>query len=159
MFRLWLLALTSQLTLYFRSQLEPGGYFEAQDMAFPLGCDDGTLTKDSDLWIWMSWLTKAMEAAGRPLTVAQQWKPLMEATGFQDVVEVVYKWPTNGWPLNPKDKELGRWSLRNMEQLLEPALLAPMTRVLGRSREETMFVAAKARKVLRDPKVHAHWPM
>ncbi|KAK3311041.1 S-adenosyl-L-methionine-dependent methyltransferase [Chaetomium strumarium] len=141
------------------NQLEPGGYFEAHDMALPLGCDDGTLSEDSDLWIWMTWLIRAMEALGRPLTAAQNWKPLMEEAGFEDVVETVYKWPTNSWPRDPKYKKLGQWSLYNMDQVLEPAILAPLTRALGWSREEAVLLAARARKVLRDPRVHAYWPI
>ncbi|KAK4235348.1 S-adenosyl-L-methionine-dependent methyltransferase [Achaetomium macrosporum] len=141
------------------SQLEPGGYFEAHDMALPLGCDDGTLSEDSDLWIWMTWLIRAMEALGRPLTAAQHWKPLMEEAGFEDVVETVYKWPTNSWPRDPKYKKLGQWSLYNMDQVLEPAILAPLTRALGWTREEAVLLAARARKALRDPRVHAYWPI
>jgi hypothetical protein len=107
----------------------------------------------------MTWLIRAMEALGRPLTAAQNWKPLMEEAGFEDVVERVYKWPTNSWPRDPKYKKLGQWSLYNMDQVLEPAILAPLTRALGWSREEAVLLAARARKVLRDPRVHAYWPM
>ncbi|GAB1315639.1 hypothetical protein MFIFM68171_05849 [Madurella fahalii] len=139
--------------------LEPGGYFEAQDMAVPIGCDDGTLTEDSDLWIWVCRLMEAMEVFGRPLTAAQKWKSLMEEAGFEDVVERVYKWPTNGWPRDPKYKQLGLWSLYDMDQVMESAILAPLTRCLGWTREETLMLAARARKVLRDPKVHAYWPI
>ena len=141
------------------SQLEPGGYFEAQDMAVPFGCDDGTLKTDSDLWTWCLWLMQAMEAFGRPLTAAQRWKELMEAAGFEDVVERVYKWPTNPWARDQHYKMLGQWVLYNMDQVLEPAILAPMTRSLGWTREEAIMLAARARKVLRDPRVHAYWPM
>jgi hypothetical protein len=128
-------------------------------MAVPFGCDDGTLTEDSDLWTWVLWLMQAMEAFGRPLTAAQNWKALLEEAGFVDVVERVYKWPTNSWPRDPKYKKLGGWSLYNMEQVLEPAILAPMTRSLGWTREEAIVLAAKAKTILRDPKVHAYWPM
>ncbi|KAK4443478.1 S-adenosyl-L-methionine-dependent methyltransferase [Podospora aff. communis PSN243] len=140
-------------------QLEPGGYFEAQDMAVPFGCDDGTLTTDSDLWTWCLWLMQAMEAFGRPLTAAQKWKELMEAAGFEDVVEEVYKWPTNGWARSPHYKRLGQWVLYDMDQVMEPAILAPMTRSLGWTREEAIVLAARARAVLRDPRVHAYWPI
>lgn len=102
---------------------------------------------------------QAMEAFGRPLTAAQKWKELMEAAGFEDVVEKVYKWPTNGWPRDSHYKTLGQWVLYDMDQVMEPAILAPMTRSLGWTREEAIVLAARARKVLRDPKVHAYWPM
>ncbi|KAK4142220.1 S-adenosyl-L-methionine-dependent methyltransferase [Dichotomopilus funicola] len=141
------------------NQLEPGGYLEIQDMACPIGCDDGTLHPDSPLWIWVTTLMQAMEAAGRPPTVAQQWKTILEEAGFVDVVETVHKWPINPWPRDPKYKTLGRWSLLNTDQLLEPAILAPVTRFLGWKPEEAKVLAAKARAVLKDVRVHAYWPM
>lgn len=79
------------------AQLEPGGYFEAQDMGLPMGCDDGTLKEDSDFWRWMCLVMESLEKMGRPIA-AQMWKVLMEEAGFEDVTETVYKWPTNSWP-------------------------------------------------------------
>lgn len=140
-------------------QLEPGGYFEAQDMALPLGCDDGSLTEDSDMWQWMLLVMEGMAKLGRPVKGAHVWKRYMEAVGFEDVVETVYKWPTNRWPRSPKFKELGMWSLANMDQALEAATLAPLTRALDFSMEEVLLLVSKCRKVLRDPSVHAYWPM
>ncbi|GJC81662.1 TAM domain methyltransferase [Colletotrichum tofieldiae] len=121
-------------------EYEPGGYFEAQDMALPLGCDDGTLTVDSDLWKWVLLVMEGMEKFGRPVSAAQQWKQLMEAAGFVDVVETIYKWPTNRWPRDKHYKEIGMWSLENMDQALEPATLAPLTRALGWSYEEVIVL-------------------
>ncbi|GJD02476.1 TAM domain methyltransferase [Colletotrichum higginsianum] len=128
-------------------------------MALPLGCDDGTLTVDSDLWKWVLLVMEGMEKFGRPVSAAQQWKQLMEAVGFVDVVETIYKWPTNRWPRDQHYKELGMWSLENMDQALEPATLAPLTRALGWTYEEVIVLVSKARKVMRDPTVHAYWPM
>lgn len=140
-------------------QLEPGGYFEAQDMALPIGCDDGTLREDSDLWKWMLLVMEGMERLGRPVKAAQQWKECMEAVGFVDVVETVYKWPTNRWPRSPQYKELGMWSLANMDAALEAATLAPLTRALNWSMEEVLVLVSKVRPILRNTNVHAYWPM
>lgn len=128
-------------------------------MACPLGCDDGTLKKDSDLWLWVTTLMKAMEIAQRPLTFAQQWKTFLEEVGFEDVVEIVHKWPINTWARDPKYKTLGRWSLLNTDQVIEPAILAPATRFLGWSHEDAMALATNARKAIKDPRVHSYWPM
>jgi hypothetical protein len=127
-------------------------------MAAYIGCDDGTLPEDSELRTWMAMLCKAMEIYGRPLTAGQQWKQVMEEAGFEDVVETVYKWPTNPWPKDQKHKTLGRWSQVNMGQVLDGAL-APLTRALGWTKEEVVVLAAKAKKDLKDPKIHAYWPM
>jgi hypothetical protein len=128
-------------------------------MALPMGCDDDTLSTDSDLWKWMLLVMEAMEKFGRPVSAAQNWKTMMEAAGFEDVVETIYKWPTNRWPRDAKYKELGTWSLLNMDQALEPATLAPLTRALGWSKEEVLVLVSKARRELRDTNIHAYWPM
>lgn len=128
-------------------------------MALPLGCDDGTLSEDSDLWKWMLLVMEGMEKFQRPVIAAQKWKEMMEAAGFEDVVEVVYKWPTNRWPRDQKHKELGMWSLANMDQALEPASLAPLTRALGYTKDEVLVLVSQARKVLRNTSVHAYWPI
>ncbi|CAK7268478.1 hypothetical protein SEPCBS57363_003112 [Sporothrix epigloea] len=139
--------------------LEPGGYFEAQDMGMPLQCDDGTLHKSSDLWVWLMLVLEAMEKLGRPISAAQQWKPLMEQQGFEDVSQTIYKWPINRWPRDKKYKELGMWSLANIDSGLESSSLAPLTRAMGWTREEVLLLVSKARKVLRDTSVHGYWPV
>ncbi|KAH6976760.1 S-adenosyl-L-methionine-dependent methyltransferase, partial [Ilyonectria destructans] len=140
------------------NQLQPGGYFEAQDIA-PLRCDDGTLSETSDLWRWMTLIQEGLEKLGRSTTAAQERKSTMEAVGFEGVVETVYKWPTNHWPRDKKYKDLGKWSLVTIDYGLEAAALAPLTRGLGWSREEVLALVARARKALRDTSVHAYWPV
>jgi len=128
-------------------------------MALPIGCEDGTLTEDSPLWKWMLLVMEGMEKLGRPVRAAQQWREIMEAVGFEDVHESVFKWPTNKWPRAKPFKDLGMWSLANMDQALEAATLAPLTRTLGWTKEEVLVLVSQARRVLRDPAVHAFWPM
>ncbi|KAL8367271.1 hypothetical protein RB599_010320 [Gaeumannomyces hyphopodioides] len=142
-----------------QTQLEPGGYFEAQDCAVPLSCDDGTLSKDSDISRWLDLVFEGMERLGRPPLAAQKWKQWMEEVGFEDVTQTMYRWPTNCWPRDPHYKELGTWSLANMDAALEAVTLAPLTRGLGWTKKEALVLVAKARKDLRDPKIHAYWPM
>jgi hypothetical protein len=128
-------------------------------MALPLGCDDDTLPETSDLWKWVQLVMEGMEHFGRPVKAAQEWKSMMESVGFEDVVETVYKWPTNQWPRDKKYKELGMWSFANMDQALEPATMAPLTRALGWTKEEVLVLVSQARKVMKDTSVHAYWPM
>ncbi|KAL8404367.1 hypothetical protein RB594_009279 [Gaeumannomyces avenae] len=143
------------------NQLEPGGYFEAQDMVVPLGCDDGTLSEDAPLSRWLKVMMESMVVMGRPLLSSseQQWKDLMEDVGFEDVRHTVYRWPINRWPRDPYYKELGAWSLENMDAALEGASLAPLTRGLGWTKEEVLVLVAQVRKDLRNTRIHAYWPI
>jgi hypothetical protein len=56
------------------------------------------------------WSDKILEASvgfGSLMNSAEKYKEQMIAAGFENVVEVQYKWPLNRWPLDPKMKELG----------------------------------------------------
>lgn len=46
----------------------------------------------------------------RPVTVAPEFKGMIEAAGFVDVVVERAIWPTNTWAKDPKLKELSMWS-------------------------------------------------
>lgn len=51
------------------------------------------------------------------------------------------------------------WNLENMAPALEGFSMALFTRVLGWSKEEVQTFLIDVRKELKDPKIHAYWPM
>lgn len=87
--------------------LTPGGWLELQDITFPAKCDDGTWPEDSSLKKWTEMMQEASLKFGRDASSAEQYKEQMIAAGFEDVVEIKYKWPMNRWPKDAKMKELG----------------------------------------------------
>ena len=139
--------------------LEPGGYLELQDMALPARSDDGTLRDDSYLARWCKACLDAGENLGRPVFPVTEYVKYLADAGFEDVVEVQKKWPTNTWPLKREFKELGAWAYANIAGGLEGLSLAHFTRGLGWTPEETHVFCAHTRRDLRDPKIHAYWPM
>jgi hypothetical protein len=86
-------------------------------------------------------------------------KAVLERAGFEDVTEANFKWPSNPWPKDPKHKELGLWNNENAQFFLEAASMAPLTRVLGWSREEVTVFVSQTRKEVNDKRIHAYWPM
>ncbi|KAG9496205.1 hypothetical protein J7337_012786 [Fusarium musae] len=100
--------------------LSPGGWYEIQDIQLPVFCDDGTLDPEtSPLMKWQECLIQGSRKIGRPLGDSDKYKAIVEEAGFHNVVETIYIWPTNGWPQDPKLKELGKWNLINFESGLE----------------------------------------
>jgi len=81
----------------------------------------------------------------------------MQAAGFEDVVEMQYKWPQNRWPKDPKYKELGLWTLANVDEGLEGLSLALFTRGLGWSKEEVLAYLVQVRRDIRSTRIHAYW--
>lgn len=94
---------------------------------------------------------------GRPLDVVQKFKQLMIDAGFEDVEELIFKWPSNTWPKDPKYKELGAWNLANFDSGLEGMSVALFTRVLGWSPQEVAVLLAGVRKDLRNRSMHTYW--
>jgi len=108
---------------------------------------------------WQKCLIEGSRRLGRPLGESDKYKAIVKKVGFHNVVETIYKWPTNSWPKDPKLKELGKWNLINFESGLEGVSLALFTRMLGWSKDEVLSLCADVRNELRDPKVHGYWKM
>ncbi|TQN64788.1 Secondary metabolism regulator LAE1, partial [Colletotrichum shisoi] len=140
-------------------QLEPGGWFEAQDVCMSAQSDDDTIPQNSSLLHWADEVVDAMEKIGRSLKLAMQWKQLLVDRGFEDVQETIYKWPTNTWPRDKTMKDIGGWGLANLDSFLESAALGTLTNIKGWSREEVLVLCAQARKEMRDPRIHVWWPV
>ncbi|KAH7316773.1 S-adenosyl-L-methionine-dependent methyltransferase [Stachybotrys elegans] len=139
--------------------LEPGGWLEIQDLAIPARCDDETLAPDSYLMSWSNYILQAAANAGRPVFPVTEYVNYMKDAGFEEVVEVRRKWPTNTWPRDKNFKELGMWSYANFGRNLEGLSLAHFTRGLGWTAEATLLYCAETRKELKNPNIHAYWAM
>ncbi|RDW61657.1 S-adenosyl-L-methionine-dependent methyltransferase-16 [Coleophoma crateriformis] len=141
------------------ANLNPGGYIELADSCFPMRTDDNSFPPDSALKKWCDLLTEGCAAAGRPIDSAKHYKSQLEAAGFENVVEVQYRWPMGRWPKDKKAKELGTWGLANVYGGLESICLAVFTRVLGWTKEEIDVFLIDVRKELKDPKIHSYGPI
>jgi SAM-dependent methyltransferase len=89
------------------NSLAPGGWIELADI-YPITSDDGTLKEDSATHEWVINLLEGTKLIGRPFDGANKYKAQLEAQGFQNVHQVVFKWPQNTWPKDAKHKELGK---------------------------------------------------
>lgn len=140
-----------------------------------MACDDGTLPHDSYLAQWDRHFVAASEKLGASTKSATWHKQSLIDAGFQDVVQVEYKWPTNPWPLDAKHKEIGKepwlgtgesanpesgtWTLVNIEAGIQALSLMLFTNVLGWTASEVETFLVGVRKDLRNKSIHAYWPM
>ncbi|KAJ3539967.1 hypothetical protein NM208_g5269 [Fusarium decemcellulare] len=136
--------------------LEPGGWFEMQDIILPYASDDGTLKPDHALDKLGNYFCSTSEMLGRVMDAPKNFKTYMEKAGFEGVVEHRYKWPIGTWPKDKFYKELGAWTYANLEGGLEGLTLALFTRALKWTKDETMLFCAEVRKNLQDPRIHAY---
>jgi hypothetical protein len=93
--------------LHFNRSLTPGGFIELADICFPIETDDNSLSADSPLKKFCAFVLEGTTKFGAPMDSAKSYKTQLEAAGFINVVEVIYKWPQTHWPKNKKYKEIG----------------------------------------------------
>lgn len=116
--------------------LKPGGWMESQDLYIIPQCDDNSMPDDWAFKEWTAYMDDAAMDADRPLRTANKLKRWYTEAGFVDVHEKVYRLPINGWPRDPKLKQIGIWWEQSHIWGLQGFSLAHFTRVLGWSKDE-----------------------
>ncbi|KZL69760.1 methyltransferase domain-containing protein [Colletotrichum tofieldiae] len=137
--------------------LEPGGYFEIQDLELPSYCDDDTVPLTAALYRWQHALVDASNEIGRPLNYAPTCLNDLRDVGFIEIHHQVFKWPFNNWPEDPKLKEIGRWNCANLDMGLEGFSLALMTRFKGWTRDAVEELCDEVKNEVKDTRLHAYW--
>ena len=138
--------------------LEPGGWFELQDFAFPVRSDDGTMV-GTPFEHYNQLLVDGLKALGRDGGWASEYDKFMADAGFTNIVRVDSKWPQNPWPKDPHYKRLGQWNMVNTLEGLHGFGARLCIQVLGMGNDEFEVLLAKCRKDIRNTKIHAYWPM
>ncbi|WAO97272.1 Hypothetical protein NCS54_01499200 [Fusarium falciforme] len=119
-------------------KLTPGGYVELLEIDLYGKSDDGILKEHHELSRLVRLLDEASTKIGRKFQDNKKNKDILRDTGFVDIVETTFKWPSGPWPREKKYKELGQW-------------------VLGWSKEEVIVYLARVRKEMSDKSIHAYW--
>ena len=132
---------------------------ELIDNGFPCAADDDTLKDDDPIYLWTKYLIEASNKLGRQIDTASGHKQRLIDAGFTNVQEKIFKWPINTWPKDRKHKEIGLWTLANVDGGLEGLSLFLFTNGLGWTKDEVLAFLVGVRKDLRNPRIHAYFPM
>ncbi|PHH62450.1 hypothetical protein CDD81_7097 [Ophiocordyceps australis] len=116
--------------------LEPGGWFESQEMDSVVASDDATLDPHGPLATWFRDLTEAGEKSDRSFVVGAHLRQIYERVGFVDIQEHVFKMPLSAWPKDERLKDIGRLWERNILQGLSGFSFRLFNRVFKRSAAE-----------------------
>lgn len=137
--------------------LMPGGYLHQLEMSIQFKSDDGTLLPDNPMSQWSDVFHEASKRFGKSFFEVWNLSRYIRNTGFEDVVERVYKVPVNGWPADPHMKELGRWNFLHITQGAEGWGLFLLTNVMGWTPQEAMVFIAKFKNSIKERRVHAYF--
>ncbi|GKT41993.1 putative methyltransferase tdiE [Colletotrichum spaethianum] len=159
--------------------LTPGGYLELQDADIMPRSDDNLLPKDAPIIQFANLLKEVSAKLGREYVEVASLKNVMIEAGFIDVEMRMYKWPHNEWPKDSRYNsapfdllsyhhlsrpdvsrtKLGFWTQENFGSALEAICMAPLTRVLGWTRDEVNIFLIDVRKDLKNKSYHAYCPV
>lgn len=128
-----------------------------QELAFPVLCDDDSLSKDSALLQWSTLILEASTRIGQALDNPTNYATWMQEAGFTNVQTVQYRWPLNSWPKKTADKELGLWVMVNLLDGLHGFTMALFTRILGWTVEQVERLLVDVRKDVQNKRIHAYW--
>ncbi|KAI0446994.1 tam domain protein [Xylaria telfairii] len=136
--------------------LEPGGWFEAQELLPTLGCDDDSMPDDWAPNLLFNDLDDCARQEHRPLDIAKTYKQGLINAGFVDVTEQVYKIPINGWAKSKNWKTLGDlWNV-NCLDAIQGVAMALLHRARGLKRHQIEIHLMDTRRALSDKSVHAY---
>lgn len=138
------------------SHLKPGtGYLELS-CSYPfVTSDDGTLPPDSAYAEIPKLFFEIGDSMGCPGSHPTSYKRWMQAAGFVDVIETIYKVPSSPWPKDRKLKQIGALELANFDRGMEAFTLRGHT-LLERSAQSLQVLIAEARRESRDPRIHSY---
>jgi ubiquinone/menaquinone biosynthesis C-methylase UbiE len=138
--------------------LKPGGWLEFQCVTGVLGCDDGTVAKDSQIQLLSDSLIKAATKFGTPVEDPLRWKGWLADRGFDNVTEEIFKLPCTPWPKDKRMKLLGMWEQHNLLGNLEGMTMRLFQKGLDWTEQEIIVFSAMLRKELKDLSLHSYWP-
>ncbi|KAI5858314.1 S-adenosyl-L-methionine-dependent methyltransferase [Tricharina praecox] len=140
------------------NHLKPGGYIELYEYAFAVKSDDGTYTPETAIYRYYQLVNKAAERSGRSLNDAHKLPELLSGAGFVDTVQNCYKTPIGLWPLDKRQKELGKWMWYVAMSGFEAYALALLTRFLGMQLDEVVALVDATKREISERRIHVWNP-
>jgi len=138
--------------------LLPGGYLELQDMCLQTSDDDSM--KGTSLEEWQAHVEEATIKAGRLWTNVPHYKRWMIEKGFEDVTEYKFRWPSNQWATDRREKLLGAWTTAQIDSgMLESVSTRLFMMKLGWSKEKLTDFLNAVRKDVKNPGIKAYSPV
>lgn len=116
---------------------------------------DNSLPENSQILELYNVLAEYGSKIGIDLAVAQKFKGMIEAAGFEDVQEKVFDLPLGDWPEGRRMKEVGIFQRFQMVEGIHGIASGLLTRVGGWNVERVEAFLAGVRREMKDRSVHS----
>jgi SAM-dependent methyltransferase len=135
--------------------LNPGGWYEAQEFDVWFDSHDQPLEPSHPIMHWQTLLNESSTKFGKRLNSAgEEMSTAFRSLPFIGVAHEKHRIPIGRWAKGARNKEVGMYLKAQMLDSVEPVSMAYFTRVLGWSREETLVFIAQVREAFRDERKH-----
>ncbi|KAJ4014788.1 hypothetical protein NW761_015098 [Fusarium oxysporum] len=151
-------AFETQIAKQAFAALEPGGWFESQEVDGKVCCDDGTLDPNGPLAAWSNDLIVASEKLGRPAILAATLKDVFERVGFVDVQQRIFKMPINGWARDNRLREIGYLWGANVLDGLAGFSYQLFNKAFERTSAQVEVSLINVRQDITNPRIHCYMP-
>ncbi len=74
---------------------------------------------------------ESFEKFGKSILIAPLLRQMIIDAGFEDVVEVKYKWPLSEWPVDQRLKDIGRWNAQHWIEGMDAWSMRVLTQYMG----------------------------
>ncbi|KAE8357614.1 S-adenosyl-L-methionine-dependent methyltransferase [Aspergillus caelatus] len=136
--------------------LKPGGYLEMQSFRIEVYADDDSLDRAPYTTRMCSLIQEASVKFGKPMANMDEWADRMIKEGFEDVTCKIIKVPISPWPLDKKQKEIGKYFQAQQMQGIQSYVPELLQNILKWGPDEVEVLMAGARKELFDTTVHQY---
>ncbi|ORY55836.1 S-adenosyl-L-methionine-dependent methyltransferase [Pseudomassariella vexata] len=137
--------------------LEPGGWVEYQDIHAHVESIDDSL-QGTALQRWVGLVNAGAAVQGKDLWVASKYRAMLIETGFVDVEERVVLCPGNNWPVDARQRQMGKFMAQDNMEILQGISLRTLRRGLGMSQIEVEVLLAQVRVDIMNKNIHFYWP-
>ncbi|MCJ1476927.1 hypothetical protein MMC13_005596 [Lambiella insularis] len=134
--------------------LKPGAWAEFVDFDLHWVSPDNTLPEGTAVLKIRDEFIGATRNAGMEPSPGPLLEGWLKDAGYSNISHQRLPLPVGTWPADKRLKELGAWNYLQCTEGLDAFVMAVFTRTLGYTREEVEVLVAKARKELKDPKMH-----
>lgn len=121
--------------------------------------DDGSMAPDTAYYKWHDLGVECGRKMGKTFETIYEMDAFITEAGFDDIHSKTYKWPIGPWMQGKANKEMGMWTRLHIEEGLENWSMAPLTRVLGWTREEVQMNIIHVKRDLKQRSIHGYHEM
>lgn len=139
------------------TNLQPGGWVEYQDYICDMYCIDDTF-EGGAYQRYCQLMRDAAETLGRDFNQATKYKDWLMETGFVEVTEKIVPCAANPWPVDPAEREKGKYMLESNTLAIEGASLRVLQKGCGMEVNEILEFIEQVKRNMADRNVHIYQP-